>query len=166
MDRQLAKSMAVELMNEWDCDGWKFKWSNGKRQLGAAVTRYHPRTREVISQELRLSRYLVDLNDEDVVRDVILHEIAHIKAGPENGHNQVWKAWCLRVGAKPERCADKNSVNFVAAPFELVCSLCGNRNPRFKRLKFSVKNYGCKICGKKSFGKMVFQPTNGVAQNQ
>lgn len=39
-----------------------------------------------------------------LIRDTILHEIAHALVGPNHCHDLVWKAKCLEIGATPRRC--------------------------------------------------------------
>lgn len=159
MERAGAEKLARELMLQWDCSEWEFRWSRGKRQLGCASCRINTLTGEITERQLRLSRHLVDLNDEATVRDVILHEIAHIKAGPKNGHNKVWKEWCRKVGAKPQRCASPKEVNLPPARLHIVCPSCGKASPRQRRPSPSVlKRIYCRDCGKKAtLGKMRLQ---------
>lgn len=162
MKRTDAEKLALHLMAKWKCDGWAFKWSHGKRQLGCAAIRKNRATGEVVSRQLRLSRYLVDLNHEPEVRDTILHEIAHIKAGLENGHNSVWKAWCVKVGARPERCYDASQVNVVAPKYLIVCKSCNKVIGKRMRRMRDIKRRYCKSCGPTSMGKLVIrQNTSG-----
>ena len=44
MERTDAELLARSLMKEWNCEGWRFVWSNGKRQLGAVVQGVVPGT--------------------------------------------------------------------------------------------------------------------------
>jgi len=155
MEREAAEELALKLMRKWKCDGWQFRWSRGVRQLGAAVERRSGATGAVKLRELRLSLHLVDLNDEDTVRDVILHEIAHIKAGIKHGHNQVWRDWCGKVGARPERCSRKGEVNLPPAKLQIVCPQCKSATPRHRRPSASVlKRMYCRECGRSTLGKM------------
>lgn len=154
MKRTDAEQLALSLMRHWNCVGWDFKWSHGKRQMGSAVVRRNRSTGEVISQELRLSRYLVDLNDETEVRETILHEIAHIKAGVHNGHNHVWKKWCRKVGAKPERCYNPSQLNLVEPNYLIDCAACDEViGKRMRRVRDISKLY-CKKCGPSSVGRL------------
>ena len=154
MERQAAEDLARQLMQRWDCDDWEFKWSHGKRQLGCAAVRTNRATGKIVSRQLRLSRYLVDLNDEPEVRETILHEIAHIKAGVDNGHNHVWKQWCGKVGARPERCSDESQVNVVPPKYLIVCKVCEKILGKRLRKPKSLKRGYCRSCGPKSTGKL------------
>lgn len=161
MERSDAELLARSLIKEWGCDGWRFVWANGKRQLGAVVEGVVPGTAGYIRRELRLSRFLVDLNSEAEVRDVCLHEIAHIKAGLENGHNEHWKAWCLKVGAKPVRCADPMTVKTGTPDFAIVCTKCERQIAKFfRRPRRDLANRFCKHCGYASIGMLRIRHLN------
>lgn len=155
-----TECLANELMQRYGLldDGWAFEWTRGKKRLGetAVGSRRNRRTGKTERVKLiRLSRYLVEMNSEPVIRDTILHEIAHALAGIEHGHDEVWKAMCRKVGAKPERLADK-SVKIVDHAYSIVCDLCTkelakrHRRPAESRLNRSH----CEFCGPKSIGKL------------
>jgi predicted SprT family Zn-dependent metalloprotease len=165
MDLPQAKELARQLMDQHGVTqtGWVFQWSNGKRQLGSCQMREAvsgPRKGERV-KSIKLSRHLVRLNDDDEVRDTILHEIAHALAGLDHGHDDVWKATCLRIGAKPDRTAGKE-VKTVQGRYSIVCQACqkvvGTRHRRMdpKRLKQSY----CKSCGIKAKGMLKVEDVN------
>ena len=92
-----AESFACEQLELWGLEGWSFRWDHARCRLGSC--RYD-------SREITLSMYFVGCNPhlEDLIRDTVLHEIAHALAwvhSQEKGHGKGWKAWCLRVGASP-----------------------------------------------------------------
>ena len=77
--------------------------------------------------------YIEQCSAEDV-KDTVLHEIAHILAGPSCGHNWLWKKRCRNVGARPERCG-KEGVIFSKG-YKFVCKECGKswimkRKPKY-----------------------------------
>jgi predicted SprT family Zn-dependent metalloprotease len=157
---QAAEQLAKKLMRQHGvaAQGWKFQWSSGKRRLGeASIRRRKHRTtgRVETRKTIKLSRHLVALNPEPVVRDVILHEIAHALAGLENGHNEVWQAACKKVGAKPQRLADEG-VDVVAGKYTVVCKLCkqtlGTRHRRSS--PDALARTYCRDCGPNSAGKV------------
>jgi len=155
-----AEQLARQLMDQHGvtADGWVFAWSNGKRQLGCAQVRRRrdPRTRKIVeTKSIKLSRHLVRLNDEDEVRDTILHEIAHAIAGIEHGHDATWKAVCRRIGARPQRLAGEE-VNVVEARYTLMCGTCdkalGKRHRRIRKERLAISY--CRGCGRKSKGTL------------
>lgn len=73
--------------------GWKFAFNNRlKRVLGRCWDS---------KRLLELSTAYVQANDEKLVLDTILHEIAHALS-PGDGHGKVWHATCVRIGAVPK----------------------------------------------------------------
>lgn len=167
VDSGEAQQLALDLMQENGLleEGWVFRWSRGKRQLGMAQIRRlrHPATGKLIEHKtIKLSRHLVALNDEPAVRDTILHEIAHALAGLDNGHNHVWRSVCRRIGARPQRLAGE-AVAVVEPRYVIVCGRCDrrlakrHRRPGLERL---ARCY-CTWCGRRSQGKLWLDDRNG-----
>src|SRR5437867_383020 len=103
MDLYNAHQFARQLMNQYGLHDWTFAFDHAKRRFGSC--RHH-------SKRITLSRMLTFLNTDRQVRDTILHEIAHaLTIG--HGHDSVWKAMCIRLGANPQRCY---SADEVASP--------------------------------------------------
>ena len=46
--------------------------------------------------------------NEEEIKDTVLHEIAHAIAGGNHHHDRVWKDVCNRLGCKPSRFKDVN----------------------------------------------------------
>jgi len=65
----------------------------GKCACEASTKRTEPPTCEIV-----LSKYLTFVNEESVVRNVLLHEIAHALAGGEHEHDAVWEAEARKLG--------------------------------------------------------------------
>ena len=74
---------------------YKVTFMNTRRLLGQCIKS---------KKEIRISRIHMKNDDPKEVKDTILHELAHAKCR-KRGHNKYWKAWCLKIGAKPERLA-------------------------------------------------------------
>ena len=164
MNLLLAQRIAESLMEKWEVGSeWKFVWSNGKRQLGCIRRSKNGSPRFV--RELRLSRHLVRNNDEDEVRDTILHEIAHIKAGHAAGHGPLWKHWAETVGAKPVRCAEASEVKMPESKYIVVCTMCENVASKPHRRVRLARKY-CRDCGEDSIGKleMRYNPKYGQVE--
>lgn len=86
--------------------GWVAMLDDAKKRFGICRMR---------AKEISLSRPLVHLNSEEEVRDTILHEIAHALAWIRHrrncGHDERWKAICVEIGARPERCFDEGVIS-------------------------------------------------------
>lgn len=127
-----ARALAEELIALHGLADWSFGFDRARRRLGSC----RPAQRRIT-----LSAPLTRLNRADVVRDTILHEIAHALT-PGDGHGRAWRAACRRVGARPERCAADGKVVLPPAPYALVCDRCGARYARFRRTR------GRYVCGR------------------
>ena len=80
----------------------------------------------VVKEELvsiGLSKPLTEVNDEACVRDTILHEIAHAKAGHSAGHNYQWKLVAMGLGCNPSHTCGEG-VKSVAGKYQATCP-CG-----------------------------------------
>lgn len=94
----LAKTLLKELGEQYSgLRVWRFKWNDRKKALG--VCAFGDKT-------IQLSRTWTEACDVEMVRDTILHEVAHALAGPAENHGAVWRSWCLAIGANPQRLAD------------------------------------------------------------
>ncbi|MCX5662930.1 MAG: SprT-like domain-containing protein [Planctomycetota bacterium] len=117
MEPHAARKLAVELLAQYGLADWTFTFDHARRRFGSCQP-----SRKVIT----LSKWLTFLNGPEQVSETILHEIAHALT-PGDGHGKRWRAACLRVGAKPERCYDEKSVNAPPArpaPFLIGCKVC------------------------------------------
>jgi len=128
-----ARALARALMERHGLAGWRFRFDHARRRLGCC--HYGSRT-------LSLSRPLVLLNPEAVVRDTILHEIAHALT-PGVGHGAAWRAQAAALGARPRACAAADTVTLPPAPYALVCDACGARLARYRRPR---RRYVCRRC--------------------
>ncbi|MGN6367343.1 MAG: SprT family zinc-dependent metalloprotease [Phycisphaerae bacterium] len=131
-----AERLASELMRAHGVGDWAFGWNRRKRALG--LCRYQQR-------RIELSAHFVRVNGEEIVRDTVLHEIAHALAGQRAGHGPKWKAMCLRLGCKPERC-DKGEAVMPRGRWEARCPTCGKEYWRHKRPQRGAR-YWCRTCG-------------------
>jgi predicted SprT family Zn-dependent metalloprotease len=131
-----AQRMALELMAVHGVADWAFGWNWRKRSLG--LCRYRER-------RIELSRHFVRSNGEGIVRETILHEIAHALAGEKAGHGKAWKLACGRVGCLPERC-DKGEAVMPRGRWGGKCGACGKEYWRHRRPDRGAR-YWCRGCG-------------------
>jgi len=95
MDLAAAKTLAETLIAK-HAPSWSFDWHSKKRIFG---------TCDFGNDTIYLSKVLTPFRPEAEVRNTILHELAHVLAGPEHNHSAVWKAWATRIGANPSATA-------------------------------------------------------------
>jgi predicted SprT family Zn-dependent metalloprotease len=88
-----AERLTLSLIEFHGHTDWRVKFNNEKRNFGC--TKYSTKT-------LEFSIPLIRANDEHVLIDTVLHEIAHIRAGSKAGHGPDWRAVALELGANPD----------------------------------------------------------------
>lgn len=137
-----AQALADQLMQRHELydQGWSFSFDQAKVRFGVCK---HYR------KQITISRYLVELNDEPEVRDVILHEIAHAIAGHSAGHGRQWQRIAADIGAKPERCYSTANVATPEAAFIGTCPSCSREIKRHRRNKLACGT----CCRKHNAGK-------------
>lgn len=133
--------LARHLMTKHGLVGWRFEWDHAKRRAGCC--RYR-------SKRITLSVHYVSLNvadkPDDVV-DTILHEIAHALS-PGDGHGEEWKAACVRIGARPERCYDNKRITMPKGKYSACCKGCSKVFHRHKQVKRDKGRFiYCAKCG-------------------
>jgi len=117
--------------------GWKFDIGNRKRQIG---TCFHS------TKTITISKWWIEDSTPEAITDTILHEIAHALVGPGNGHNKVWRAMCIKVGAKPIRCGDVVEHKTTAKPnYIVVCPTCLTQWPRTRLKKTTANAQHCGV---------------------
>lgn len=109
-----------------------------RESLTEAYRRPH-RALTMVPVRIELAAYLVD-QDVDQALDTLLHETAHALAPAGAKHGPAWKGWCRELGARPERCADRESTAHLRAPahakgpkWRWTCPECGTTDTRMKR---------------------------------
>jgi SprT protein len=136
-----ARTLALMHMHKHGLiiEGWTFKFDNAKSRLGLCSHR-----RRIIS----VSKHYVTLNDQPLIEDTILHEIAHALCGHEAGHNWEWKATAKKIGSRGVRQKSANEVNSVKGKYAMICEKCGEigRRHRWTRT-FNVRHYTHRGCG-------------------
>ena len=129
---------ARELMDQHGLHEWSFRIDTAKTRMGACWHR---------KRQISLSEKHINFSREDEVIDTILHEIAHALVGRKHGHNKVWKDMCVKIGARPNRCAKiELGDNFYEdAPWVGVCESCQSKWGRYRKPSGSCY-YTCAKC--------------------
>jgi predicted SprT family Zn-dependent metalloprotease len=138
------RRVALDLFAIHNLADWSFALNRGKRTMGLCL--YATRT-------IALSSHFVERNCDEVIRDTLLHEIAHALVGPGHGHDRIWKRKCLEIGAKPERLSYE--VNMPEGRWQARCGQCGQLHHRHRKPKW-MKGWYCCHCGKER-GQLAWQ---------
>ena len=144
MDTTHALTLARELMNAYGLQALPVGWTRAKRQFGRC-TFTRDATGRRVAKAIEISWPLTRVNPIEVVRNTILHEIAHALAGYDAAHGPAWVAMAHRVGARPERCVPDGdpTVVDILGRFTYSCPVCPWTMNRHKRLR---RNSSCHKC--------------------
>lgn len=119
-----------------DLEGFTFRLSNARTEFGSVT--WGPGAK----REIAISWPLAKKNGLDETLDTILHECAHALVGPSHGHDWVWKAKALEIGARPERCSHGEGIE---PKWLLVCPVGHVRGKRHRRTNYA-KTRSCGTC--------------------
>jgi predicted SprT family Zn-dependent metalloprotease len=122
VDLRDAFALAEDLLEHHGLTDWTVVYDSAKKRAG--ICRFGP-------QVLGLSAPLTVLHSEHDVRDTILHEIAHALAGPQHGHDEVWRETAVRIGCSGERCVSPDSPR-IEPPWLGACP-AGHSSGRHRR---------------------------------
>lgn len=143
MTKMEIYEMALDLMDKYNVN-LPVRFTRAKTGLGAIM--FSRLTGEAV--EMKLSETILTRVDESIVRDTILHEIAHVLAGRKAGHGRLWKLQAMRVGANPTRTASlPASVKSQISRYCIVCEKCGQKEYYNRALKYDISSYYHKDCG-------------------
>lgn len=145
-----AREQALKLMAQHGLFGWTFAFNGARRRAG--VCRHPHGSRPGL---IGLSVHYCERNSEADILDIILHEIAHALVGPRHGHDEVWKAKCREIGARPERCYDSTRIDMPKGRWQAKCPNCGQEFHRHRRPR-ALTGWWCKRCGKQK-GSIVWR---------
>lgn len=136
MDLEEAKKLNLELLIDHHLHQWSFKFDFAKRRFGCC---------DEYTKTVSLSKHLVLINDPEVVKNVILHEIAHALVGNRHGHNQIWQNKAREIGCiYVNRYASENINRII----ENIVAICGNCGKEFRKYRMSSKKESCGKCDK------------------
>jgi predicted SprT family Zn-dependent metalloprotease len=121
---ELAKAKAITLeMIEKHCPEYGFRWNNKKRALG---------TCDYVDKKIELSRHTVRINDEEMIRDIIIHEVAHALTYGHH-HDSVWRAKAIELGGSGTRRSE--NAKSVKGKYQFTCKDCGYVSYMYRKPK-------------------------------
>ena len=116
MDLLEIATMARELMDFHGLQDWIFKFNRSKyKKYGNCC--YSLKTINITSfYSFREASY------DSLIKDTILHEIAHALVGRGHEHDSIWKAKCIEIGCIPNRFCE--SLN-IPRKYLCICPIHG-----------------------------------------
>lgn len=132
-----AHEMAFELMGDFGLYYWKFKFDNAKMRFGLCDE--HTKT-------ISLSEHLVLINDEDVVKNVILHEITHALVGCRHNHNYIFQKMAVDIGCEYSSRYCAEGIIRVHKNIVANCPKCGNE---VRKYRMPSRQKSCGKCSDK-----------------
>lgn len=139
LQKELIREWEIQKA-KWGLDDWELRFSNQKRHLG-----YCRPKKKIIS----ISKAFMETNSFNVMRDTLLHEIAHalhfLETGKTN-HSNGWKKYALRVGCEPKRCATGQGLCMPKGNYIGVCPVCGKETHFYRKVR---RSYSCSHCTKR-----------------
>jgi hypothetical protein len=122
---------ARKLFDELELHDWSIALDNAKNRCGQ--TRYG-------LKRVTLSRHFVAMNPWSRVRQTVLHEAAHVFAGPGQGHNRLWQAYAIQLGIPPRAC---NEAAMPEPRWAVICPKCGVITRRHRRPSSTAMHRTC-----------------------
>ncbi len=99
MKLEEAHKIIKHLWKREKLNGVKFRWGRMLRGFGYyAVNKKNNKDKTIV-----MSKPLTLLNSKAIFINSLLHEIAHHKAGHQNGHNQIWQKVAKQIGCDGNR---------------------------------------------------------------
>ena len=139
---ELAKSLMLKYHVPENC---RLELSRQKKALGKCSWRSI--APGFYAATIYISYYFIESNNEEEIKETILHEIAHVISGPHHGHDFHWRMICRQVGCKPERCAG-NEIKTTPGRYVATCPTCGEVYYAYRLgKKIQCCTYGCRKCG-------------------
>lgn len=100
MNIQDAEKIARELMAKHLDDSWTLAFNSKLTALGQC---------NYTQKKILLSKPLTEVNNEQILREVVLHEIAHALTPSWAGHNSTWKEKCLEIGGTGKKYGNREA---------------------------------------------------------
>jgi SprT-like family len=142
LDLLRARRVAIELMTEHGIHPeWDFKFDNSRMRHGQArETIVHKKP----VKQITASKPITQLSSEEGFRDTILHEIAHVLVGLENGHNDTWHAKALEIGSTGKEFTPEELGHVATlARYHWVCT-DGYHPVRYSNRELTAGSFVCK----------------------
>lgn len=135
----MARSLITEHLSRVGYPGWTFQFDRAVRRIG--YCKYEPKiislSAPYVEQALKSDS---PSSGVGMLRNTVLHEIAHARAFAKHGsngvgHGALWAVECHLLGIRADRCTDvvAHGVERPKAPYEAYCPTCRKTRPVHRR---------------------------------
>jgi predicted SprT family Zn-dependent metalloprotease len=150
MQEKQARLLARKEMNQNGLSHWSIKLGNGKRQGGLC---------NYTEKYIQLSRYMISLNDEETVHQIILHEIAHALTDPRDNHGPRFRRVARSLGVRGPFLNACGNFHTPEGRYQATCDACGRKHSMHRRPK------NRKICKCRRGSTLAFRDTKQPAMS-
>lgn len=128
-------ALAQSMMLEHGLLGWSLVLDNARTRAGSCT---------FTTKTISISRVFMGHADttDAVLKNVVLHEIAHAKAGHAAGHGPVWRGIALEIGCDGTRCM---ASAFSQGRYRIVCP-CGKVDVTRHKISNKLLCRKCRYC--------------------
>jgi len=103
METKDAQTLAEDLMKQHGVENYSFSFMAIRKKFSTSGRcNWKKKT-------IQLQPTFVELNTENIVRNTVLHEIAHALR-PKHGHNKFWRSTAASIGCTGLRCYGKEVI--------------------------------------------------------
>jgi hypothetical protein len=152
MDRTIATKLLRTELDKHGLTNWKLRLSSDQRFLGLCSYK---------DKVIFLNMNHIDIHPEEIIRNTILHEIAHALVGVVNGHNEIWEAKAKEIG-----CIEIRPCASVGLPAHIIDAIRSGDTVEtevvtetIQKVKYTVGKLTdkCPECGKVAKEKSSFE---------
>lgn len=137
VDLDDVRDIAYEIMDDYGLidRGWQFSFDQAERRMGSCRHR---------QKLITMSEPLCEINDEEVIRYTLTHEVAHAIVGPGVGHGFEFVQQCRLMGIDGARCVSDANAN--EPHWWGRCPSCGLIVRKMWRLTAKAQWIACGAC--------------------
>lgn len=125
--------LAIALLKENNLNDWTFYFDTAVKRFGCC---------RQYRKNISLSRKLVEMNNIDVIKNTILHEIAHALT-PGHNHNIIWERKAIELGCDGQRYYSSQKVKMPKLKYTGTCINC---DVTYQKSRIPKRRLSCGKC--------------------
>ena len=146
MKKETLEKRIVNLIKKYAPRGTTFEWSRTTTCFGDCSYEYNRSTKRYSNFIIRISYPFASINEWNITKSFVLHEIAHALT-PGHNHDDLWRQACLSIGGDGV-CrflidVDGGDVISPKSKWLGVCPVCGKKLERMRLTKDERKRFFC-----------------------